>query len=91
MVTTCLCHKYDRCRAVAVAFTLAFKMLAENDCVELGMNRNLAAILRIPIAQFNLMEVKLLEALIFDASISVDTLVAKHDAIENMFNAANHH
>ena len=41
------------------------------------MNVRLADVLKTPLAQFNLMEVKLLEALEFDATITTKTLIDK--------------
>lgn len=61
-------------RLVTVAFTIAFKMLAESDCIQIHINKRLAEYLNVPLPQFNLMEIKVLEALNFDAMIQSELL-----------------
>jgi hypothetical protein len=49
-------------------------MLAESDCIQIHINQRLAQYLNVPQAQFNLMEIKVLEALNFDAMIQSEVL-----------------
>jgi len=66
---------------MVAAFTLAFKMLAEADSVQFSINVRMAGLMNVPLPQFNLMEVKFLEALLFDASVDTDTLSQKVSAM----------
>jgi len=59
-----------------VAFTIAFKMLAESDCIQIHINKRLAQYLNVPQPQYNLMEIKVLEALNFDAMVSSELLTS---------------
>ena len=55
-------------------------MLTESDC-KIAVNARVAELVGVPLNQFNLMECKLLEALLFDASIDNTAFQCKMDAV----------
>ena len=56
------------CRMTAMAYSFAFKMLSELDCV--SMNKKLAEILGITLEHFNEIEAEMLMAFAFDLGVT---------------------